>query len=43
MRYFLLAVLTGLLLLTGCGQKGSLYIPKDNANPVTSPVTNLQK
>jgi predicted small lipoprotein YifL len=43
MRYFLLAVLTGLLLLAGCGQKGSLYIPKDNADPVPSSVTNLQK
>ncbi|MFQ3171151.1 MAG: putative small lipoprotein YifL [Oleispira sp.] len=43
MRFFLLAVLTGLLLLTGCGQKGSLYIPKEDANPVPSSVTNLQK
>ena len=31
MRFFLLPVLTGLLLLAGCGQKGPLYIPKDDA------------
>ena len=36
MRLFLLPVLTGLLLLTGCGQKGPLYIPTDNANEVSS-------
>lgn len=28
MRFFLLPTLVGLLLLTGCGQKGPLYIPK---------------
>lgn len=31
MRLFLLPALVGLLLLTGCGQKGPLYIPKDEA------------
>jgi predicted small lipoprotein YifL len=40
MRFFLLPVLTGLLLLAGCGQKGALYIPKDNAKPVFSSVIN---
>ncbi|MGK0476008.1 MAG: putative small lipoprotein YifL [Oleispira sp.] len=40
MRFFLLPVLTGLLLLAGCGQKGALYIPKDNAKPVPSSVVN---
>ena len=39
MRFFLLPVLTGLLLLAGCGQKGPLYIPKDDANPAQSLVT----
>jgi predicted small lipoprotein YifL len=38
MRVFLLPVLTGLLLLAGCGQKGPLYIPKDDAVPVSSSV-----
>jgi predicted small lipoprotein YifL len=38
MRFFLLPVLTGLLLLAGCGQKGPLYIPKDDAAPVSSSV-----
>jgi predicted small lipoprotein YifL len=38
MRFFLLPVLTGLLLLSGCGQKGPLYIPKDDATPVSSSV-----
>ncbi len=32
MRLFLLPVLTGLLLLAGCGQKGSLYIPQEAAS-----------
>jgi predicted small lipoprotein YifL len=40
MRFFLLPVLTGLLLLSGCGQKGPLYIPKDDAQPVYSSITN---
>jgi predicted small lipoprotein YifL len=40
MRFFLLPVLTGLLLLSGCGQKGPLYIPKDDAQPIASSVTN---
>jgi len=40
MRFFLLPVLTGLLLLSGCGQKGPLYIPKDDAQPIISSVTN---
>lgn len=31
MRLFLLPVLTGLLLLAGCGQKGDLYIPQETA------------
>ena len=31
MRLLLLPALVGLLLLTGCGQKGPLYIPKDEA------------
>jgi predicted small lipoprotein YifL len=31
MRLIFLPVLTGLLLLSGCGQKGPLYIPKDEA------------
>lgn len=31
MRLFLLPVLTGLLLLAGCGQKGPLYIPQESA------------
>jgi|TARA_B110000438_G_scaffold259382_1_gene268743 predicted small lipoprotein YifL len=39
MRYLLLPALTGLLLLAGCGQKGPLYIPKDDANPVASAIT----
>jgi len=39
MRFFLLPVLTGLLLLAGCGQKGPLYIPKDDTAPVSSSVT----
>ena len=38
MRFFLLPVLTGLLLLAGCGQKGPLYIPKDDDAPVSSSV-----
>jgi predicted small lipoprotein YifL len=40
MRIFLLPALTGLLLLAGCGQKGALYIPKDDAKPVLSSVVN---
>jgi predicted small lipoprotein YifL len=40
MRIFLLPALTGLLLLAGCGQKGALYIPKDDAKPVPSSVIN---
>ena len=40
MRIFLLPVLTGLLLLAGCGQKGPLYIPKDDANPAPSSLTD---
>lgn len=36
MRFFLLPVLTGLLLLSGCGQKGPLYIPKDDTKPIAS-------
>lgn len=36
MRIFLLPVLTGLLLLAGCGQKGPLYIPADDTEKVTS-------
>lgn len=37
MRFFLLPTLVGLLLLTGCGQKGPLYIPNE------SPVENSQQ
>jgi predicted small lipoprotein YifL len=40
MHFFLLPVLTGLLLLAGCGQKGALYIPKDDAKPVPSSIIN---
>ncbi len=40
MRFFLLPVLTGLLLLSGCGQKGPLYIPKDDAKPIDSSITS---
>ena len=38
MRLFLLPVLTGLLLLTGCGQKGPLYIPADDTEEVSSSI-----
>ena len=42
MRFFLLPALAGLLLimgsLIGCGQKGPLYIPKDDANQETRSV-----
>ncbi len=31
MRLFFLPALAGILLLAGCGQKGPLYIPKDDA------------
>jgi predicted small lipoprotein YifL len=31
MRLLLLPTLVGLLLLAGCGQKGPLYIPKDDS------------
>jgi predicted small lipoprotein YifL len=40
MHFFLLPVLTGLLLLAGCGQKGALYISKDDAKPVPSSIIN---
>lgn len=40
MRIFLLPALTGLLLLAGCGQKGALYIPKDDAKPIDSSITS---
>lgn len=40
MRFLLLPVLAGLLLLSGCGQKGPLYIPKDDAKPTASSVTD---
>jgi predicted small lipoprotein YifL len=36
MRLFLLPTLVGLLLLAGCGQKGPLYIPKDDAPDVST-------
>lgn len=36
MRFFLLPVLTGLLLLAGCGQKGPLYIPKEASTPASN-------
>lgn len=36
MRIFLLPVLTGLLLLAGCGQKGPLYIPADDTEKVSN-------
>jgi predicted small lipoprotein YifL len=36
MRLFLLPALTGLLLLTGCGQKGPLYMPQDEATIETA-------
>ena len=39
MRFFLLPALAGLLLLSACGQKGPLYIPKDDTKPATSSVT----
>ncbi len=29
MRVMLIALVTSLLLLTGCGQKGPLYLPQD--------------
>jgi len=35
MRFILLSALTSLLLLAGCGQKGTLYIPKDDARELT--------
>ncbi len=38
MRFFLLPTLVGLLLLSGCGQKGPLYIPK-----AESPATESDK
>ena len=38
MRLFFLPALAGILLLAGCGQKGPLYIPKDDAAPVSSSV-----
>ncbi len=38
MRFLLLPTLVGLLLLTGCGQKGPLYIPKDDSAQVSATV-----
>jgi predicted small lipoprotein YifL len=32
MHLLLLPALAGLLLLSGCGQKGPLYIPKESSN-----------
>lgn len=40
MRLFLLPVLTGLLLLAGCGQKGPLYIPQESAAKPSEPAIN---
>lgn len=40
MRFFLIPALTGLLLLAGCGQKGALYIPKDDAKQLTLSADN---
>lgn len=47
MRLILLPVLTGLLLIAGCGQKGPLYIPQETAKQqsnaeINTPSVSLQ-
>ena len=36
MRLLFLPAIAGVLLLAGCGQKGDLYIPKDDAKIETA-------
>jgi predicted small lipoprotein YifL len=43
MRLLISTVIAGIIMLSGCGQKGPLYIAQDKGAPVAAPDTDEAK